>query len=296
MVRSQLCGADRGAGRGVAGDPGRPSYPDRGADRLGQDARRLSRGDRRAGAAGARGRPRRRDADRLRVAIEGAVERYPAQPRSSARRHRRGLAPAGAAGGRHPHLGAHRRHRAGRAGAHAPHPAAYRRHHARIALHPARLRIRPQDAGDDANRDRRRDPRGGAEQARFASGGVARTAGGAVRAALCCASACRRRRSRSRRSPAFWSGPSGGSPSPPFRGEREGPGAQRREGEVGRPSPNHGPPQSDPLPPAGGGRGGEWPASTARMARPVRNARSSIPATAGRAISLSKSLPRRSKR
>ena len=182
MVRPQLCGADLGAGRGVAGDPGRPAHPDRGADRVGQDARRLSRGDRRAGAAGARGRARRRDPDRLRLAIEGLVERYPAQPRNPARRHRRRLAPAGSAGGRHPHLGAHRRHRPGRAGAHAPHPAAYRRHHARIALHPARLRIRPQDAGDDAHRHRRRDPRGGAEQARLASGGVARTAGGAVRA------------------------------------------------------------------------------------------------------------------
>ena len=50
----QLCRADRGAGGGVAGDPGRARCADRGADRLGQDAGRVSRGDRRAGAAGAR--------------------------------------------------------------------------------------------------------------------------------------------------------------------------------------------------------------------------------------------------
>ena len=57
LVRAQLRRADGGAGGGVAGDPGRPACADRGADRLGQDARRLSGGDRRAGAAGAGGRP-----------------------------------------------------------------------------------------------------------------------------------------------------------------------------------------------------------------------------------------------
>src|SRR6266850_8572736 len=44
------------------------------------------------------------------------------------------------------------------------------------------------------------------------------------------------------------------SPSPPFRGEREGPVAQRREGEVGAAHRLVGPPHPT-LPPAGGGRG-----------------------------------------
>ena len=39
--------------------------------------------------------------------------------------------------------------------AHGPPAAAYRRHHAGIALHPSRLGIGPQDAGDHPDRDRR---------------------------------------------------------------------------------------------------------------------------------------------
>ena len=41
------------------------------------------------------GRSRGRDADRLRVAAEGAVERHPAQSRGAARRHSRGAARSG---------------------------------------------------------------------------------------------------------------------------------------------------------------------------------------------------------
>ena len=99
----------------MAGDPGRPQRAHRGADRLGQDAGRLSRGDRRAGAPGRRGRTARRDADRLRLAAEGALERHPQESRGAARRHPRGVARARPAGCRNPHLGAHRRHAAGRA-------------------------------------------------------------------------------------------------------------------------------------------------------------------------------------
>ena len=47
--------------------------------------------------------------------------------------------------------------------------AAYRRDHARVALHPARLGIRPRHAQDHADRDRGRDPCRGVEQARLAS-------------------------------------------------------------------------------------------------------------------------------
>ena len=90
-----------------------------------------------------------------------------------------------------------------RARPHAPRAAAHRRHHAGVALHPARLGVRPRHARDHAHRDRRRDPRRGREQARRAPGAVARAAGGA--AAPPCASACRPRRSRSRRWRASWS-------------------------------------------------------------------------------------------
>ena len=49
--RKTFAGPDRGAGARLAGDPGRPPRADRGADRLGQDARRVPRRDRRPGAA-----------------------------------------------------------------------------------------------------------------------------------------------------------------------------------------------------------------------------------------------------
>ena len=82
----------------MAGDPGGPAYADRGADRIGQDARRLSRGDRCPGAAGTRRPAAGRDPGRLRLAAEGALERHPAQPRSAARRDPRGAASPGPAG------------------------------------------------------------------------------------------------------------------------------------------------------------------------------------------------------
>ena len=148
-----------------------------------------------------------RNPDRLRLAAQGAVERHPAQPRSAARRHPRGAAGARLARRRDPHLGAHRRHARRRARPHAPPPAAHRRDHAGVALHPARLGIGPRDARDHPHRDRRRDPRRGAEQARHPSGALARAPGRAVRRAGCSASACPPRRSRSRRSRGSWSAP-----------------------------------------------------------------------------------------
>ena len=88
------------------------------------------------------GPARGRDAGRLRLAAEGALERHPAQSGGAARRHPRGAARARTARCRDPHLGAHRRHAAGRARPRATHPAAHRRDHAGVALHPARLRVR----------------------------------------------------------------------------------------------------------------------------------------------------------
>ena len=181
VVRRPLRITHTGAGAGLAGDPGWPPYADRRPDRIGQDPRRVPGGDRRVGPPGAGRRARRRDAGGLRLATEGAVQRHPAQPGGAARRHPRGAARARTARRRDPHLGAHRRHATGRAAAHASPPAAHRRHHPGVALHPARLRFRPRDAGDHAHGHRRRDPRHGAEQARRASGPVARTSGCAVR-------------------------------------------------------------------------------------------------------------------
>ena len=114
-------------------------------------------------------------------------------------RHPRGLAGPGPAGGGNPHLGAHRGYRAGRARPHASPSAAHRGDHAGIALHPARLGIRPRHARDHPHRDRRRDPRAGAEQARHASRAFARAPRRALRPHGCCASASPPRRSRSRR-------------------------------------------------------------------------------------------------
>ena len=172
----------RGAGAGLAGDPGRPARADRGADRLRQDARRLPRGDRRAGAPG-RSRGGLKDETQIVYvsplkALSNDIKRNLEAPLAGIRE---ALQRAGLARRRHPHLGAHRRHARRRARPHAPPAAAHRRDHAGIALHPARLGIRPRDAGDHADRDRRRDPRAGAEQARHPSGAVARAAGGAVR-------------------------------------------------------------------------------------------------------------------
>ena len=181
LVRPQLRRADGGAGAGLAGLPGRPARADRGAHRIRQDARGLPRGHRRAGAPGARARAQGRNPDRLRLAAQGAVERHQAQPRSAARRHPRCAAGAGLARRRYPHLGAHRRHARRRARPHAPSSAAYRGDHAGIALHPARLGIGPRHARDHPDRDRRRDPRIGAQQARHPSGALARAPGGAVR-------------------------------------------------------------------------------------------------------------------
>src|ERR1700719_725032 len=65
-----------------------------------------------------------------------------------------------------------------------PPPAAHPRHHAGIALHPARLRVGAQNAGDDADRHRRRDPRRRRQQARRPSGAVAGAARCAVRQPL----------------------------------------------------------------------------------------------------------------
>ena len=83
---------------------------------------------------------------------------------------------------------------------HAPPPAADRRHDAGVAVRAAGLGVRPQDALDDADGDRRRDPRARPEQAGEPSRAVARAPRRAHADASGAHRACRRRRSRSRRS------------------------------------------------------------------------------------------------
>ena len=68
------------------------------------------------------------------------------------------------------------------------------------------LRVGTHDARDDAHGDRRRDPRARRQQARQPSRAVARAARRADARSRRCASGCPRRRSRSRRSRASWSG------------------------------------------------------------------------------------------
>ena len=151
-----------------------PPCPRRGADRLGQDAGRVPRGDRRSRAPRRRRRVAGRNLRRLRLAAEGALQRHPAQSRSAARGHSRRARSAGLSGRRNPHARAHRRYAAERAREHAAPATAHRRHHARVALCAARLRFRTHDARDHAHRDRRRNPRARAEQARQPSRAFAR--------------------------------------------------------------------------------------------------------------------------
>ena len=161
----------------------RPQRPDRRADRFGQDARRVPRGDRRAGSRRARDR---RCRTRRRVvyvsplkALSNDIQKNLEVPLAGIRDE---LAARGLAGRRDPHARAHRRHAAARAREHAAASAAHRRHDARIAVRAARLGIGAHDARDDAHGDRRRDPRARVEQAGQPSRAVAGAPGGAGRA------------------------------------------------------------------------------------------------------------------
>ena len=88
-----------------------------------------------------------RDQRRLCFAAEGAVQRHPDQSGSAAGGHSRRTDAPGPAGRRDPHRRAHRRYAAIRARSDAPAAAAHRRDDAGVAVHPARLGIRPDHAG-----------------------------------------------------------------------------------------------------------------------------------------------------
>ena len=103
------------------------------------------------------------------------------QSRGAAGRHPGAAAPERACRCRHPHLGQNGRHARRRARADAPPPAAHSGDDAGIALRSARLAVRARDAGERPLGDRRRNPRGRAEQARRPSRFVAGEARGFVR-------------------------------------------------------------------------------------------------------------------
>ena len=145
MVRGRVRSADCSAGGSLAGDQGRTQRPDRGADRLRQDAGRLHGGDRRPGAPGDAGTL----PDETQVVYVRRSRRSPTTSRRTSSSRSPAFGPRCASEAcptsrseRRPH----RRHALAGARAYAAQAAAYPRHHAGIALHPARLRVRPQDA------------------------------------------------------------------------------------------------------------------------------------------------------
>ena len=147
-----------------------------------------------------------RDAGDLRVAAEGAVQRHPYQPGRAAGGHPRRAGEGRPARRGDPHRRAHRRHPAARAAVDAQAAAAHPGDHARIAVHPARLRLRSRHARHRPHGDRRRDPCRG-RRASAARTWRCRWSGWTRYASAgCCGSGCRRRRSRSRRWRGFWWG------------------------------------------------------------------------------------------
>ena len=189
-------GADRGPGAGVAGDRLRRARADLGPDRLRQDAGGVPVRDRPAVARAAAVDPSSDGIEpRLRLAAEGALVRHrPQPPRAAARDRRR------ADGGR-----PDRRH------ASASSASAMLREPPDILITtPESLYLmltgRAQELFEGvALVHRRRDPRGRLDQARRAPRADARAADRGGRHTTSSGSACRRPRTRSRRSGASWS-------------------------------------------------------------------------------------------
>ena len=135
--------ADARAGARLDVDRRGPAHAHRRADRIGQDARGVSLGNRRADARGARVAAAGRSARRLRLAAEGAERRHPQEPRGAAPRHSPARGGGGAAGAAHHGRGPHRRHLAVRARGDAAHAAAHPGDDAGVALPAADVRAQP---------------------------------------------------------------------------------------------------------------------------------------------------------
>ena len=193
----------------MAGYQGRAERADRRADRLGQDAGGVSRRDRRLVRQGIEGQSPLPDETQIVYVspLKALSNDIQQEPRSAARRHPRGIAGARAARCRDPQLGAHRRHAARRArrgcagcrrtsssrrpnrctSCSAPNRAARMLATAKTVIVDEIHAVAPNKRGSHLALSLER---------------LDALCGG-----RCSASACRRRRSRSRRSPAFWSAP-----------------------------------------------------------------------------------------
>ena len=191
VVHAGVRGAHAGAGAGVAGHLRRRARARLGAHRLRQDPRRLPVGARPLRRRAAAGEPQGAHAPAgLRLAAQG-----PRATTSSATSGRRCAASARDVTRRR----AHRRHAAEGAGGHAAHAARHPHHHPRVAVPHAHL-AGPSALQRHAVGHRRRDPRGGADQARLAPGASRWSGWWSRRAATCSASGSRPRSGRSRRS------------------------------------------------------------------------------------------------
>ena len=167
----------------MAPHPGRPRRPRHRPDRIGEDPRGVPVGPRRPDhRAPLLPHPWDGPACPLRVAPEGTRCRRPAQPAPPPGPDRRAAPRAGGGRNTGAHrcaLGRHPRQRARPAAAHTPR---HSHHHPRVPLPDADL----QGAGHPhrrAHRHRRRGPRGGLHQTRFAPGAEPGTSGRPARAA-----------------------------------------------------------------------------------------------------------------
>ena len=167
LVRAELRRADARAGAGLAGDRGRRTRPDPGADRLGEDARGIPLGDRPADRHAGTRPPRP-----LRLAAQGAQLRRRAEPARAARR-----SPVGA-----PRRRPHGRHAAEGARGDAPRAAGHPDHDAGVAL-PAAHVARARAAAQRRHADPRRGARRRRDEARRPSRALGRAARGARGAA-----------------------------------------------------------------------------------------------------------------
>ena len=173
-------GPDRPAGARLAGDRRRRRHADRRADRLGQDAGRVPGLHRPAVPRAPRPTPGA-ERRRPRWSTSRRSRRWPStSSRTSSAplaEIARGRARARAARARRSASSCARGDTAAdRARRDAQAAAAHPGHHARVALPAAHRRAEPRAAARRAHRDRRRDPRARARQARLAPGALARAA------------------------------------------------------------------------------------------------------------------------